>query len=90
MSKKMNEMSFFGIGEALIQRKIDLQHPKNVEAVKEEAQKESNKKVRAKALKKAIAILEDEQRSYNNTEKDARRIFGQCVRDQYPKVIYNE
>lgn len=87
MSKKMNEMSFFGVGEALIQRKIDLQHPKNVEAVKEEAQKEPNKKVRAKALKKAIAILEDEQRSYNNTEKDARRIFGQCVRDQYPKVI---
>lgn len=87
MSKKMNEISFFGIGEALIQRKIDLQHPKNVEAVKEEAQKEPNKKVRAKALKKAIAILEDEQRSYNNTEKDARRIFGQCVRDQYPKVI---
>ena len=87
MSKKMNEMSFFGIGEALIQRKIDLQHPKNVEAIKEEAQKEPNKKVRAKALKKAIAILEDEQRSYNNTEKDARRIFGQCVRDQYPKVI---
>ena len=87
MSKKINEINFFGIEEALIQRKIDIQHPKNVAAVKEEAQKEPNKKVRAKALKKAIAILEDEQRSYTNTEKDARRIFGQCVRDQYPKVI---
>ena len=86
MSKKVNEILFFGIGEALIQRKIDLQHSKNVETIKKEAQKEPDKKVRAKALEKAIAILEAEQRSYNNTEKDARRIFGDCVRDQYPRI----
>lgn len=87
MSKKINEMSFFGIEEALIQRKIDLQHPKNVETVKEEAQKEPNNKKTKKAMERAIAILEAEKEYYNNTEKDARRIFASCVRDQYGVVI---
>ena len=36
-----------------------------------------------KAKAKAIAILESEKYDYPNTEKDARRIFGDCVRDQY-------
>ena len=86
-SEKVNEMNFFGISEAIFHRERNLQHPKNVAAVEQEAQKEPDKKVREKAKAKAIAILESEKYDYLNTEKDARRIFGQCVRDQYPKVI---
>ncbi len=78
---------FFDIQGAIRERKIEMQHPKNVAEVKKMAQKEPNNKKTKKAMERAIAILEAEKEYYNNTEKDARRIFASCVRDQYGVVI---
>lgn len=84
MNKKIN---FFDIEGAIRERKIEVQHPKNVAEIKRMAQKEPNNKKTKKAMERAIAILEAEKEYYNNTEKDARRIFASCVRDQYGVVI---
>ena len=83
MSKKVNELSFFGVGDAILERKIEVQHEKNVQVVKKVAQQEPNKKKREFALKRTIAILESEKDYYPNTEKDAKRILNSCINDAY-------
>ena len=82
MSKKVNELSF-GIGDAILERKIEVQHKKNVAAVKKMAQEEPNKNKREQAVERTIAILESEKAYYNNVEKDARRILNSCINDAY-------
>lgn len=83
MSKKVNAMSFFGIGDAILERKIEVQHEKNVQVVKKVAQQEPNKNKREQAVERTIAILESEKAYYNNVEKDARRILNSCINDAY-------
>lgn len=83
MSKKVNELNFFGIGEAIIDRQKSIQHKKNVAAVKKMAQEEPNKNKREQAVERTIAILESKKAYYNNVEKDARRILNSCINDTY-------